>query len=101
MEITFKTKQLEKYANNLHLASKKWGDQRAKLYNKRLTQLKALPDMTTVKFLPGNHHPLKGSRDGQWACKLDGGWRLVYRPIQKEGTEVYQIIKIEEVIDYH
>jgi proteic killer suppression protein len=101
MEIIFKTKQLEKCANDSKTAIKKWGAKRAELFAKRVTQLKALPDMTTVKNLPGQHHSLKGDRDGQWACKLDGGWRLVYRPIEEEGTTVYQIIKIEEVIDYH
>lgn len=57
--------------------------------------------MTSINNLPGNHHPLKHERIGQWACNLDGGWRLVYRPIQEEGTKVYQIINIEQVLDYH
>jgi proteic killer suppression protein len=59
MEITFKTKQLEKCANDSKVASKKWGGERAKLFAKRLTQLKAMPDMTSIKNLPGNHHPPK------------------------------------------
>lgn len=101
MEIIFKTKQLEKCANNIKIASKKWGGDRARLFAKRITQLKALPDMTSIRNLPGNHHPLKHGRAGQWACNLDGGWRLVYEPIKEERTTIYKIIKIEEVIDYH
>ncbi|WP_273016923.1 type II toxin-antitoxin system RelE/ParE family toxin [Leeuwenhoekiella blandensis] len=101
MLINFGTKQLEKLANNSAAAIKKWGAERTKLFNRRLAELQAISSIEDLKFLPGKHHPLKNERKGQWACNLDGGWRLVYRPIKKEGKISYEIILIEEVIDYH
>lgn len=101
MIIEFGTRQLEKLANDSRAAIKKWGSRRQQLYNLRINQLKATPSFDVITNLPGKHHPLTGDRKGQWACNLDAGWRLIYRPIGEKTEVTYQIIRIEEVTDYH
>lgn len=60
--------------------------------------LRALDGNTPLKaleMLPGfRPHPLKGNRKGQWAVRLTGNRRIVFRI---EDNEVYDI----DLIDYH
>jgi len=45
--------------------------------------------------LPGfNLHPLKGERKGLWAVTVRANWRVVFRFIDSDATEV-------DYIDYH
>lgn len=45
--------------------------------------------------LPGfDLHPLKGNRSGQWAVKVSGNWRIVFR---FEAGNVRGV----ELVDYH
>ena len=45
--------------------------------------------------LPGfDLHPLKGNRSGQWAVKVSGNWRIVFR---FEAGNVHGV----ELVDYH
>ncbi len=45
--------------------------------------------------LPGfDLHPLKGNRSGQWAVKVSGNWRIVFR---FETGNVHGV----ELVDYH
>ena len=101
MIIQFNNKQLEKFANNNQTAIKKWGAKRAQLFITRLNQLQSISSMEEVNLLPGKHHPLKNERKGQWACNLDGGWRLIYRPTKKNNGVAYEIVRVEQVTDYH
>jgi len=45
--------------------------------------------------LPGYRlHPLKGERKGQWAVRVSGNWRLVFRFKGENATDV-------DLVDYH
>ncbi len=64
---------------------KELGSIRAKLFRRRLDQLKAANTLEDVRNLPGNYHELTENRKGEWAYDLDQPYRLVFtqqeRPI--------------------
>ncbi len=86
------------------------GPIRAKLYNRRLGDLRNAQTLEDVRNLPGHYHELKNDRKGQWACDLDQPYRLVFEPHEKpipadeDGKYIWLQIKgveIIEIIDYH
>lgn len=110
MKITFDDKWLGKLANDIRKCQKELGQPRAKLYNRRLGDLRNAVTLEDVRHLPGNYHELKGNRKGQWACDLDNPYRLVFRPHEKpvptdeSGKYVWLEIKgveIIEITNYH
>lgn len=110
MEITFSNKKLEKLANDYRKCQKEFGQIRARLYNKRLVDLKNADTLEAVRNLPGNYHELVGDRKGQWACDLDQPYRLVFEPHENpipaddHGKCFWFEIKgveVIEIIDYH
>lgn len=95
MEITFRTRKLEKLANDYPKCQIEFGVVRAKLYNRNL---------------PGHFHELVGDRKGQWACDLDQPYRLVFEPHEDpiptdaHGRYIWFEVKgveVIEIIDYH
>jgi len=110
MEITFSNKKLEDLANDYKKCQKKFGQIRAKLYNKRLGDLRNADTLEMVRNLPGNYHELVGDRKGQWACDLDQPYRLVFEPHESPiPTDEYgkyiwfeiKSVEVIEIIDYH
>lgn len=110
MEITFFDNKLEKLANDFKKCQKEMGQIRAKLFNKRLGDLRNSLTLEDVRHLPGRYHELTGDRKGQWACDLDHPYRLVFEPHQKpiptdeDGKYIWLKIKSVEVIEitnYH
>ena len=53
-----------------------------------------LDDLDRFQFL--SFHPLRGNREGQFAAKLTGKWRLIVEPGEDERT-----LWVVEVEDYH
>lgn len=110
MNISFGNKKLEKLANDFRKCQKEFGPIRAKLYNKRLSDLLNAQTLEDVRYLPGHYHELKEDRKGQWACDLDQPYRLVFEPQEKpiptdiSGKYIWLEIKAVEIIeiaDYH
>ncbi len=110
MNITFRNKKLEKYANQHSQALKKLGSVRAAKYKQRLDDLRAIETLEEARVLPGKYHELVADRKGQWACSLDGQFRLIFEPhedpipINSEGQFIWSEIKgveIIEIVDYH
>ncbi|MBI4645156.1 MAG: killer suppression protein HigA [Bacteroidia bacterium] len=105
MEITFSNKKLEKLANDYRKCQKEFGQIRARLYNKRLLDLKNAVSLEDVRTLPGNYHELVGNRKGQWACDLDQPYRLIFEPHEnpiptdEHGKYIWLEIKGVEVIE--
>lgn len=64
----------------------------------RIDQIRASETVEEmIRYRIGRCHPLKGSRDGQYAVDLVHPYRLVF---EKQG-EVIQIAHIMEIVDYH
>jgi proteic killer suppression protein len=110
VDITFDDHKLEKLANNFIKCQKELGQIRAKLYNKRLGDLRNALTLEDVRHLPGHYHELTGDRKGQWACDLDQPYRLVFEPHEnpiptdQDGKYIWLEIKgveIKEITNYH
>jgi|SRR5690625_3559108 len=110
MEISFTGSKLRKLANDYKKCQKKMGSTRAKLFQKRLGDLKNANTLEDVRYLPGHYHELTGNRKGQWACDLDQPYRLVFEPSElpipsdEQGKYLWFEIKgveIMEVTNYH
>lgn len=110
MHITYKTKELQKYAEDARYSLKKLGPVLSNNFTKRITALMSAESLEDVRNLPGDYHELIGDRKGQWACRLDGNTRLIFKPHENpiptnpSGQYLWCEIKgveIEEIIDYH
>lgn len=110
MIITFKSKKLQKAANNDRLLVKEFGKLRAEKIRLRLTQLEDALTLEDVRYLAGNYHELINDRKGQWACDLDQPFRLIFEPHEnpiptdKDGRYIWIEItgvEIVEIVNYH
>lgn len=110
MQITFKDKNLRKYANDDRKAQRELGARRAKLFKQRLDELSAAESLEDTRHLPGKYHELTSDRKGQWACNLDQPYRLIFEPHEvpipqnDAGQYVWAHIRgveIIEIADYH
>lgn len=105
MEILFANSQIEKVCASKPTARKKYGERCADILFRRLAQMETAKDMEALICAPGHYHPLTGKRKGQWACRLQGGLRLIFAPgvhgelVLKEITG--SALTILEIIDYH
>ena len=110
MNITFDDRKLEKLANDYKKCQNEMGERRARLFNKRLGDLRNAISLEDVRHLPGHYHELTGNRKGQWACDLDQPYRLVFEPPENpipadnDGKYIWlEIMGVEiiEITDYH
>lgn len=84
MDITFKSKKLEKTFNEGAQITKKHGSKRAKKIRIRMAELRAalsLMDLWPPKSGPGRCHELKGNKNPRkFTVDLDHPYRLVFTP---------------------
>lgn len=99
MIVNFKTKKLEKCYCQAKQAQKEFGEQVAKKYIQRINLIKAAKNLEEVMSLPGLRcHPLKGNRQGQYAVKLTGFYRLIFILVD-DRLEVAQIEEVSKHYD--
>ena len=98
MQIQFRTKKLEKQYIQHKLAVKAYGNKVARKYVQRINIIKRAKDFDELSVLPGlKCHPLKGSREGQYAIYLTGFYRLIFTLV----GEFLEIVQIEEVSKHY
>ena len=79
MLVEFRTHKLQKHYENFRDAERTYGVQTARKYIERVNIIKQSRNIEELKQLPSlNCHPLKGNRQGQWAIKLTGFYRLIF-----------------------
>ncbi|WP_099371208.1 type II toxin-antitoxin system RelE/ParE family toxin [Sphingobacterium sp. 1.A.5] len=110
MIITFSKNNLKKIASDPKKCLKEFGNIRSKKILQRLSDLKTADTLEDVRHLPGKFHELGENRKGQWACHLDGNYRLIFKPHEdpiptnEDGQYIWiEILGVEiiEVVDYH
>ena len=105
MEILFANSQIEKLCTSEPAAIKKLGARCAEILLRRLRQMRDAKDLETLTRIPGHYHPLTADRKEQWACRLQGGLRLVFVPGASGEMVLKEIIAptltITEIVDYH
>lgn len=98
MEVRFRTRKLQKQYEKSHIAVKTYGREVARKYIQRVNIIKQVRDINELCALPGLYcHPLSGNRQGQWAIKLTGFYRLIFTL----AGEKLEIAHIEEVSKHY
>lgn len=98
MKVRFKTRKLQKHYEQSREAEKAYGRDVARKYIQRISIIKQARDINELCALPGLRcHALKGDRQGQWAIKLTGFYRLIFI---LEGEKL-EIARIEEVSKHY
>lgn len=98
MEVTFRTRKLEREYREYAKSVKAYGDKIARKYIGRINIIKAVKDIDELINLPGlKCHPLKGNRAGQYAIKMTGFCRLIFT---LKG-DLLEIAHIEEVSKHY
>jgi plasmid maintenance system killer protein len=82
MDILFSTTRLRRQCTREQAIVRTWGPERARRLKRRLDDLRAAPNLETMKQLPGRCHELTGDRKGQFSIDLDGPYRLLFEPAQ-------------------
>lgn len=103
MDICFENSQIESICTSEKKAIRKYGRTNAFRLFSRLTQIEAAENLEELRMLPGRYHRLTGDRNGQWACTINGGLRLIFEPTQKGLIILSEIteVTIVEITDYH
>ncbi len=98
MEITYRTRKLERVCTNAGAAEKAYGSEMADKIHQRIDELSASATVEMmVQYHIGRCHALTQNRKGQYAMDLVHPYRLVF---EKYGEEI-QIANILEIVDYH
>ena len=98
MEVTFRTRRLEREYREYKKAVKAYGNEIARKYIDRINIIKTVVDIDELMGLPVVRcHPLKGDRAGQYAIKLTGFYRLIFT-LKGDALE---IVHIEEVSKHY
>ncbi len=98
MQITYKSRRLEKVCTSAYEAEKQYGREMAQKIQMRLDQISAADSVEMmIQFKIGRCHPLTGNRKNQYAVDLVHPFRLVF---EQMGTEI-RIANILEIVDYH
>ena len=99
MEVTFRTKKLEREYCKSAVAIKAYGVQVARKYIQRINIIKHARDIDELSRLPGlRYHPLKGNRHGQFAVSLTGFYRLIFT-LHGDGLEIANIEEVSKHYD--
>ncbi len=110
IDISWRNRKLEKTIASARTAQAAFGADGFKVLRRRLAALAAAPTLRDLEGTPGNLHPLRGGRDGQFALNLAGGSRLVVEadhdplPVLADGgLDRAHVTKVTilEVVDYH
>ena len=98
MEVTFRTRKLEREYRISTNAIKVYGTKIAKKYIQRVNIIKHAQNIDELSRLPGLRcHPLKGNRQGQFAVSLTGFYRLIFTL----HGDALEIANIEEVSKHY
>ena len=110
MDISFRTRKIEKTFNDAATLQRAYGAQ-AKAIARRMAVLKSARNLAEVPTTPPDRrHQLVGDRDEQFAVDLVQPRRLVFSPDHDPvprrddgGIDVERVtaITIEDVVDYH
>ena len=110
MEIQYKTKELQKCAEQPGYAQRKLGMEQAKSFLRRVNVLLGANCFEDLRNVPGHFHELHHDRKGQWGFDLNGPYRLIVTPlsvpipVNESGGFDWTAIRnavILEIVNYH
>ena len=86
MDITYKSRKLEKICEDKKVSVKSYGIDMANVEE-------------MIQYQIGRCHALVGDRFGEYAVDLVQPFRLIF--IKDDDTKQIKVVKIMEIIDYH
>ena len=96
VEVTFRTRKLEREYREHARAVKAYGVEVARRYIQRINIIKQAHDIEELMALPALRcHALKGFRTGQYAAKLTGFYRLIFT-LRGDALEIAQIEEVSK-----
>jgi len=96
VEVTFRTRRLEREYRENATAVKSYGIEVARKYIQRIDIIKQVSNIEELIRLPGlGCHPLKGDRHGQYAVKLTGFSRLIFT-LKGDALEIAHIEEVSK-----
>ena len=103
MDICFKNSKIRTICTSKNKAITKYGKSNADRLFLRLTHITVADNLELLKTFPGRYHQLTGNRDGQWACTIQGGLRLIFEPMGDGSILLSEIteVTIVDIVDYH
>lgn len=107
MNLEFKSNKIKKQCEDPKIAQKEYGQKIGNKLTQRVIELNRAKSLSDISKLPAARlHRLEGLRSDEYAVDLVHPFRLVFKPIlDNEGDinklECINIVRIEEVIDYH
>lgn len=110
MELSYRTRKLEKQLTDPRLLVKSFGELARKV-NQRMKELSDAENLAILRTIPATGcHELKGDRKGELAVTISGNYRLIFEPVddpiprKNDGGldwEKVTYIQINEIEDYH
>jgi len=110
VELSYKTRRLEKQLTNPKELAKAFG-QLARKVNQRVKELTDADTLAIIRTLPAARcHELAGDRKGELAVDISGNYRLIFEPNHDPNPEKNDgglnwdevtKIQINEIGDYH
>lgn len=107
MELHFKSNKIKKQCEDPRKAQKEYGVRIGNMLTQRVGELSAATSLLDIKYIPAARlHKLEGTRADEYAVDLVHPFRLVFTPILEEDVDINKlesinIVRIEEVTDYH
>lgn len=96
MDVTFRTRKLEREYEDSKKAIRTYGKTLAMRYVERINIIKHATNIEQIEKLPGiDCHPLKGDRKGEWSIKLIGRMRLIFT-LHGENLEIAHIKEVSK-----
>lgn len=96
MEVTFRTRKLEREYREYARAVRAYGVEVARRDIQRINIIKQVHDIEELMALPVLRcHALKGSRTEQYAVKLTGFYRLIFT-LKGDALEIAQIEEVSK-----
>lgn len=96
MDVRFISEKLEKLCNSHKAREREWGERRAKILGRRLDDLRAAVTLEDMRNAPGYCEEYKHRKDHTFTLRLDGAWRLYFRPSQ----DPLPLLKDEKSVDW-
>jgi plasmid maintenance system killer protein len=111
MDITFKSKQIQKIFNSDKKLIKAYGKGCANKITQRCDDLKSASTLEAFKNLPGRCHELKGNLKNYFSLDLEHPFRLIFTPsnngvllkpdggLDRRSVTAIEIIDVEDTHD--
>ncbi|RYZ93326.1 MAG: killer suppression protein [Proteobacteria bacterium] len=104
MNISFRSKKLQKTCNSDKELLKEFGKVCARKFRTRLDDLNAASSLEVLRNLPGRCHELKGGRKGHFSLDLENPYRLIFEStgdgiqMKADGGLDWSSVKAVEII---